>query len=798
MSLGDVARDRPGAALLLSVACLSAAVLAYEVALVHLIAITHWTHFAAMVISLALLGFGASGSALTVARRAVAGRAPRVYGACVLLTGLAFDPAYRLAARIPFDAFELIAVPRQFLWLAVTYVVLAVPFFLGGAAVALAFAIGREGVGRVYAANLMGSGVGAILGLGLLVWLPAERLPAAVGVLGLVAFAPFARWGALVPLAGLAAAAFLPAPVIPVSQYKEGALARRLPEARVVAREDGPLGRLEMIASPALRSLPGASLALQEPVPARPILYLNAQALGPRAVAADARLWSLTTSAAAFALPDSAPDVLVVGLGGGGAVWLARSEGAKSITVVDPDARLDSLMAPGTLSDVGRIHADPRGWLHATDRRFDRIMVGEMGSLGGSAAGMGAAGADYLFTVEGLGDLWHALDEDGVLAITTWVLDPPRELPRLLATARGVLDAAGLDAARHVAVVRGWGTATLLVSRRPLDAGDVAALRAWTEARWFDVTWAPGAPAGLANNDNLLEPDWFRLGAEGLLGPRPESFLASYVFDVRPVTDDAPFFRHFLRARDLVRLWRAEGRLSLPYVEWGVVAQWLVLVQAIPIAAALILLPLLALRRRRPRSDVTAEPAPTASAPDPPRRLPLFSYFALLGLAFMLLEISAIQRLVLFLAQPIYATTAVLASFLVFAGLGSAAAPRLVPRFGRWVPFVAIAVLAPAARLVEELLWDHTGGAPLVVRMAAAILLLAPLAFAMGHPFPLGLQRVADRAPQWIPWCWGVNGFLSVIGAAAAPLLALAMGFDGVLLTAVGLYVLAGLVHLLT
>ncbi|MFN2421778.1 MAG: hypothetical protein ABR527_10460, partial [Gemmatimonadota bacterium] len=374
---------RPGAALLASLALLSGAVLAYEVALVHLLAITHWTHFAAMVISLALLGFGASGSALTVARRAVAGREWQAYAACALIAGLAFDPAYRLAAWIPFDAFELIAVPRQFLWLAATYVVLAVPFFLGGAAVALAFAIGRERVGRVYAANLLGSGAGAIVGLALLAWLPAERLPAAIAVLGLAALAPLARWGAVVPIAGLAAAVILPAPTIPVSQYKEGALAKRLPEARVVNQDDGPLGRLEMVASPALRSLPGASLSLKEPVPPRPVLYLNAQALGPRAVAGDARLLSLTTSAAAFALPDSAPRVLVVGLGGGGAVWLARSEGARSITVVDPDARLDPLMAPGTLLDVRRVHADPRGWLHATDQRFDRVLVGEMGSLGG-------------------------------------------------------------------------------------------------------------------------------------------------------------------------------------------------------------------------------------------------------------------------------------------------------------------------------------------------------------------------------------------------------------------------------
>jgi hypothetical protein len=405
---------------------------------------------------------------------------------------------------------------------------------------------------------------------------------------------------------------------------------------------------------------------------------------------------------------------------------------------------------------------------------------------------MSAAGAEYLFTLEGFEDLWEALDEDGVLAITRWALNPPRDVPRLLATARQVLDDEGLDASRHVALVRGWSTATLLVSRRPLEPGDVAALRAWCEARWFDLSWAPGAPASLANRYNLLDPDWFRLAAEGLLEAEPERFARSYAFDVAPVTDSAPFFHHSLRLGDLVRLWRAEGRLSLPYVEWGIVAQWLVLLQAIPIAAVLILLPLFALSRGSRSVPGQTEFAATPAIARRPARGALFGYFALLGFAFMLLEISAIQRLILFLAQPAYAMTAVLASFLVFAGLGSAVARRVNARLGGWVPFAAIAVLALVTRLLEALLWDQAAGTPIALRMIATILLLAPLAFAMGHPFPLGLQSVADHAPRWIPWCWGVNGFLSVIGAAAAPLIALNLGLDGALLVAVGLYLFAG------
>ena len=766
--------------------------LAYEVALVQLLAITHWAHFAAMVISLALLGFGASGSALALGRRWIAGREQRAYGLVALLAAVAYELAYRLVARIPFDAFELIAVPRQFLLLTLTYLVLAVPFFLAGAAVGLAFLIGRESVGRVYAANLLGSGAGAVLGLALLSSLPSERLPAAIAVVGLLAVVPLARWGVAAAGAGIVAAAFLPPPVIPASQYKEGTLALRLPQARVLARDDGPLGRLEMIESPVLRSLPGASLALREAVPPRPVLYLDGQTIGPRAAARDTALWSMTTTAVAFALPDSGFDVLLVGMGGGGLAWLARAAGARSIAVVDPDARLDLLLDPALLEGVRRFRQSPRGWLHASSERFDRVVVGQPGSLGGSAAGMSAAGADYLFTVEGFEDLWNTLDDDGVLTITRWVLDPPRDVPRLLATARRVLDDEGLEAGRHVALIRGWSTATLVVSRRPLGPGDVAALRSWCEERWFDLSWAPGAPPGLANRYNLLDPDWYRLSAEGLLGPQPQRFVRSYVFDVEPVTDSAPFFHHFLRAGHLVRLLRSEGRLSLPYLEWGIIAQWLVLLQAIPIAAVLILLPLVALSRSAPAGREERRPVAVPATGRSPGRAALFAYFALLGLAFMVLEISAIQRLVLFLAEPTYSMTAVLASFLVFAGLGSALAPRVAGRTGWRAPFVAIAVLALVTRFLEELLWDHAAAAPIALRMVAAVLLLAPLAFAMGQPFPLGFQRVADRAPRWFPWCWGVNGFLSVIGAAAAPLIALSVGLDGALLLAVGLYLLAG------
>ncbi|MDX1660196.1 MAG: hypothetical protein R3326_00275 [Gemmatimonadota bacterium] len=793
---------RKGAPLLVALAVVSSAALAWQIALIHLLSIAHWGHFASLVVSLALLGFGASGSAVAVARRAVEGCEVPAFAITAGATALTLDPVWRIAAAIPFDAFELLAVPRQFLWLSLFYLVLSIPFLLAGACVALAFLAMRDSIGRVYAANLSGSGVGAFVGLGLVATLPAEWLPLAVAGIASLALLP------LVPRAGAVVVAFvagmsllLPPTDVPVSSYKEGRQALRHPEARLLAREAGALGRLDLVAAPSLRYLPGASLALKEPVPSRPVFYLNGQPLGPRTVAADTSLLSLTTEAAAFALPSAGPpSVLVLGMGGGAPIWLARAHGADSIVAADPDERLDALLAPGTLgSDVHRVTTGLRGALRGPAGAWDRILVTEVGSLVAGASGMGAAGTGWLFTTDAVTDVWRALAPGGVATWHRWMLEPPRDVLRLLSTIEAVLEAEGVARpADHVAVVRGWGTVAVLLSRDPLDPTAVAALREWSVDRQFDLAWAPGVSAEEARRFHRVDPDWIHRGAKATLGVDAEALPAAYPFLLEPATDDAPFFFHFLPFGELVGLWGEGGRLSLPFFEWGVIAHALALVQAIPLAAILILLPLLALRgrhgrgERRPDADGSSESRGRAG-PAPGGTGSLFAYFALLGLGFMLLEISSIQRLVLWLAEPVVSATVVIATFLVFAGLGSQVADTVTSRFGSRAPFVGIAVIAPAVYGASLLLWEHAAGLPLAGRMLLAVALLAPLAFLLGIPFPTGLQRVADRRPGWIPWCWGVNGFLSVVGAAATPLIALKAGFDGTLLIAIGLYAAAAL-----
>ena len=173
------------------------------------------------------------------------------------------------------------------------------------------------------------------------------------------------------------------------------------------------------------------------------------------------------------------------------------------------------------------------------------------------------------------------------------------------------------------------------------------------------------------------------------------------------------------------------------------------------------------------------------------------SYFFLLGLAFLFIEMAFIQKFILFLSHPLYSVAVVLAGFLIFAGLGSASSAR-VARFiqtkGRSPVRIAVSGIAAVALvyiLLLPVLFEQLMGLNDTIRIGISLALIGPLAFCMGMPFPLGLKRLADNAPDFIPWAWGLNGFASVISAALATLLAIRFGFTAVLLLALVFYAAA-------
>jgi hypothetical protein len=435
-----------------------------------------------------------------------------------------------------------------------------------------------------------------------------------------------------------------------------------------------------------------------------------------------------------------------------------------------------------------RVHvAEARGFVEHDAGQYDLIQLALLDSFGASAAGVHSLAEGYLYTVEGTRAYLRRLAPGGLLAITRWVTLPPRDALKLFATAAEALRAGGArDPGAQLVMIRSWKTVTLLAKNSAFGAGEIAAVKGFCASRGFDLAWYPGMGEAEANRFNLLERPWFHEGAVGLLSPQRGEFLERYKFDIRPATDDRPFFFNFFRWRALPELLALRGQGGLPLLDWGYPVLVATLVQAVAASALLILLPLAAARGRA-AGDLAR----------PGERLRVAAYFSAIGFAFMFVEIVLIQKFVLFLAHPIHAAAAVIAAFLMFAGLGSRCSAGFAHRVGERVPGVApeaaaagcIVVMILLYALVLPALFGRLAVLPQAGRVAATVALVAPLAFWMGMPLPLVIGRLAG--PQLVAWAWGLNGFASVVGAVLATLLAIHLGFNRVLGLAALLYAAA-------
>ncbi|MFQ5984745.1 MAG: spermidine synthase [Alphaproteobacteria bacterium] len=804
--------------LLFAVSVLSAGVLGYEILLMRLFSIIQWSHFAYMIISLALLGFGASGTFLALSQGWLLPRFAVAFPAAAAMFGLTSVGGYALAQRLPFNPLEVVWDARQQLYLFELYLILAVPFFCAATCIGMALSRFRERIGRIYRYDLTGAGTGALgVVVALFAFPPADclRLVGGAGFLAaalgrLAGGSRAARLEALA-LVAVAVAATLAWPAdwlaLRVSPYKELSLALRVPDAAVVEERSSPLGLLTIVESPTIpfRHAPGLSLnATTEPPPQLGV-FTDANSLtaitrfdgNPEPLA----FLDGQSGALPYHLLDR-PRVLILGLGGGAGLLRALYHGASAVDAVELNPQMVALVGRTFADFAGRpfdadgvrIHvAEARGFVARADAAYDLIELSLLDSFSAAAAGVYALSESTLYTVEALEAYLRRLNPGGFLAITRWLKLPPRDGLKLFATALRALERSGVsDPARRLALIRSWKTTTLLVKNGAFTNEETAALRAFSEARSFDVAYYPGMPAEEANRYNQLERPYLYEGARALIGPDREAFFDKYKFHVAPATDDRPYFFRFFTWRVLPELLALRGRGGVALVEWGYVILISTLVQAVAASLVLILLPLAALRRRGGELKASRH------------GLRVVVYFLALGLAFLFVEIAFIQRFALFLSHPLYAIAVVLCGFLVFAGLGSGFAPRLThlvgERAGPGRPGLALALavggIVTAALVYLVLLpplFDWLRPIPDAGKVAVTLALIAPLGFCMGMPFPLGLTRLAVAAPGWIPWAWGINGCASVASAVLATVLAIHFGFTAVVGLAAGLYVVAAL-----
>ncbi|MGD1996890.1 MAG: hypothetical protein PVH62_08970, partial [Anaerolineae bacterium] len=426
--------------------------------------------------------------------------------------------------------------------------------------------------------------------------------------------------------------------------------------------------------------------------------------------------------------------------------------------------------------DVTVAVSDARGYIARSPERYDVIQASLIDTWAAGGSGAFALSENSLYTVEAFRTYYNHLTDQGILSISRWYLpERPAETMRLISTGMAGWTSAGVsDPGRHVAVVmlpgissEFEGLATTLFKRTPFTPEEVAALRQRAEELGFSLLYAPGLPPQGEVGQLITAED-------------RTAFAAAYPLDISPATDNRPFFFNLVRFGDLL-----DPSLSISGVYRTSLEAILILAAVLGITAGLgllfVLLPLFLGGRRRGLARPTAG---------------LLVYFGGLGVAFMLVEIPTIQRLTVYLGRPAYSLAVVLFSLLLFSGLGSLWT-------GRWSktdltrglrrPFLPLLVLLVLHAAVGAWLLQETIAWSLPARLGMTVALLAPLGFLMGMPFPLGMRWAGAHRPGVVPWLWGINGVMSVLGSALGTALAIHFGFRIVLLIAGGFYGLAGL-----
>jgi hypothetical protein len=756
---------------LLGVGLLSAGTLTFEIALTRLLAVQQFHHFAFLIVSLAIMGTAAGGLALAL-RRSL----PDL-SALAAACALSVIAAYATINLLPFDSYTIAWDRRQVASLGLYFLATALPFVFAGWAVGAALTSAGARAHLPYAASFLGAAAGCLTALSLPPIVGGEAALLAAAVYGLLAAASFApRWpsraaclaGGLLVLSGLR---LLPA-VFPLrlSPYKALSAALLMPDARHALTWWGPTSRLDVVESQSVHVMPGLSLNAGPSLPDQAALFVDGE--GPIPIT---RLSTGSSEAQSLAghMPATlgytlrpAAQALVLQPGAGLDVALSLAAGAGHVSIPTDEPLLVRLLAGPYQEFTLGLAADPqvtlleggdRTSLRRARAAYDVVQISLSEGYRPVTSGAFSLTENYTLTVESFQDAWHALRPDGLLVITRWLGTPPSDEARAWATAAAMLRRQGISSpADHLIAYRGMRTATIVLSRRPFTSDELERARVFLEQNGFDPIHVPGLPPDRFNRFNRLPQDVYADLFQAILRDPPAA-LRGYEFNLRPPTDDRPYYHHFFRWRQTPEVLATLGRTWQPFGGSGYLVLIVLLILMLALALPMGFGPWLALRSRARRL-----PHPTATV----------GYFACLGAGYLLVEIPLIQRMTLLLERPALALATVLFTLLLTSGLGSLLSPRLALRRSLLALLAALTLLLIflPAMVRAALAWS------LAARLVLAFAALAPAGLLMGVPFASGLRRLEIAAPGLIPLGWAINGAASGLSGIIAMLVSLDLG----------------------
>jgi hypothetical protein len=474
-------------------------------------------------------------------------------------------------------------------------------------------------------------------------------------------------------------------------------------------------------------------------------------------------------------------DYAIIGPGGGVDVLRAVANGSGSVTAIEINPIIADTIMRNRYRDFAyhlyerpdvHVHiADGRSFIRNASHNFDVVEMTLVDTWASTAAGAFALSENSLYSTEAFREYFEHLKPDGMMAVTRWEFREPREALRVVSLAIVALRELGeTDASRHFFILSQGALdedgipVAVLAKKMPFSPEEETIvrehLRKYPEC---NLLYSPSLPLPNVFTRLIQSQD-------------PAAFAKQYAYNITPVSDNAPFFFFTLKPDEIWRSLKGSGAIDWK-VNLGVAVLVMLLVISFLAVAAFLALPLVL------KSNVAQKPVGA------------LLYFAAIGLGYMLVEITFIQRFVLFLGHPTYALTVVVFLMLLSGGAGSVLSRRWIQNPGRlWLPVLTITFTLALYAAILPTLWNRLVGAPFAAKLVISALVLAPLGFVMGMPFPAGLRLLANHPGESgnsIEWAWAINGGASVLGSVLAMVIALEFGLTMTLVSGAAAYLLA-------
>jgi hypothetical protein len=764
--------------LYIAVALTTLATLLLELSLTRIFSVVFYYHFAFLAISIALFGLGVGGvfSYVTASWKGNLFKKLGVLSAanCALVV---LSVIVVLANRTTLGAAQL----------ALVYISCALPFFCSGIIVSLVISETIERVNRVYFFDLLGAAGGCLLLVPMLESFGGPNTTLSVAILFASAAAIWFNLGqerfGRVASVGLA----LLLALFVVLNYRAGWIDVRYAKGQQLAKER--FSKWNSFSRIGLRpESPGGIEAIFIDADAETgIANYNFDHLKPED---RANLLHEGQSLPYNIRPGA--KTLIIGPGGGFDVARALASGSKDVTGVEINPIISRTIMRQKFPYLSQwlyfrpeVHIyehEGRSFIRGSAEKYQVLQATLVDTWASTAAGAFALSENNLYTTDAFEEYLTHLTSDGILTITRWGFDPPRESLRLISLGIAALQKLGEhDYAQHFIVARadasnihGWGARdTVLISRKAFPPVDIERARQAMEDAKLRPVYIPG--------DNI--PNQF---TDLLRAADPLRYERNYRYDITPVTDNRPFFFYTVQPRDLIAFLTAASRKSADYtINTAVPLLFELLTISIAAVAVMLFLPPLLLGTRLPREKSVKV---------------FLLYFLFIGAGYILVEVALIQKFVLFLGHPTYALWVVIFSMLLSSGIGSYFSRKIIGELDSHLMMVLAGVAAVVTVLAASVgaVLTSLVSLPVELKIPLSVLMIAPAGFLMGMPFPVGLARLEAWHKPALRWAWSLNAASSVLGSVGALVCAIYLGLMQTLLVGGLLYLAAMLVFLVS